>query len=100
MKFYSDVTKQLYGDSETCLAAETEYQKQLDTQKAAAQELSKNKKARADAVVAAYKEVQDSEKKYLDLRNDFVKDYGYFHMTYKDSNALPFDGLFDMLRLF
>ena len=31
--------------------------------------------------------------KYIELRNQFIEDYGYFHMTYRDSEDVPEVGL-------
>ena len=39
----------------------------------------------------AYKLIEDAEKEYLDKRNEFVKKYGSFHMTYKDTDAKSFN---------
>lgn len=100
MRIYSEITGQNYATVEACQAAEIDFNNKLALKKAEQNKLSLEKKTRADAVAAAYKTVKDAEKAYLKLRNEFVKDYGYFHMTYRDSDAIPNVDIFDMFRIF
>lgn len=75
--YYSDVTKKYYESEDALIAAETEV---IKAQKAA-EEKNKVRKERAQEVETAYKVVVDAQKKYLDLRNKFIKDYGSYHTT-------------------
>lgn len=75
--YYSDVTKKYYESEDALVAAETEV---IKAQKAA-EEKNKVRKERAQEVETAYKVVVDAQKKYLDLRNKFIKDYGSYHTT-------------------
>ena len=78
--YYSDVTKKYYDSEESLVAAENEVVK---AQKAA-EEKNKARKTRAQEVENAYKVAVDAQKKYLELRNQFIKDYGAYHTTIND----------------
>ena len=45
----------------------------------------------AEEVNAAYKAIKEAEKHYCELRDQFVKDYGSFHMTFTDTGSFFFD---------
>ena len=48
-----------------------------------------------------HKAAQEAEKTYLELRNAFIKDYGYYHCTYSTIEEAPsFDELFDFFKFF
>lgn len=93
MKFYSEKTKKLYSTS-----AELEKdEKALSEKEAEKNKLSETKKIRATEVEKAYKEVLEARKQaqelirkaddnYETLKNNFVKDFGCYHMTYSTSN--------------
>lgn len=49
------------------------------------------RKQRAEEVNAAYKAIKEAEKHYCELRDQFVKDYGSFHMTFTDTGSFFFD---------
>lgn len=98
MRFVSDITGEIYPTEEACLAAEktfVEEQKKVEAEKKA---LAEQKKARAAEVAKAYEAVKLAEKKYYELRNAFVKDYGYFHATYTNSTEKPFEGLLELME--
>ena len=75
--YYSDVTKKYYNNEKDLIAAENEV---IKAQKAA-EEKANARKARAQEVENAYKSAVEAQKKYLDLRNKFIKDYGSYHTT-------------------
>ena len=78
--YYSDVTKKYYESEDALIAAETEV---IKAQKAA-EEKNKVRKERAQEVENAYKNVVEAQKKYLELRNKVVKDYGSYHTTFNE----------------
>ena len=84
MKYYSEKLKKVYDTVEQLQAAETEYDK------AHAAEIAKQKerKARANEIDAARKELANAQNKYNDLINKFVKDYGSYHTTYNDNDKI------------
>ena len=83
MKYYSEKLKKVYDTVEQLQAAETEYDK------AHAAEIAKQKerKARAEEITAARKDLQNRQKKYNELVNQFIKDYGSYHATYTDEDS-------------
>lgn len=83
MKYYSEKLKKVYDTVEQLQAAEVEFDK------AHAAEIAKQKerKARAAEVSEARKEFANAQKKYNDLLNKFVKDYGSYHETYTDKDV-------------
>lgn len=82
MKYYSEKLKKVYDTVEDLQAAEVEYDK------AHAAEIAKQKerKARAEEITKARKELVDAQRKYNELLNKFVKDYGSYHETYTDQD--------------
>ena len=78
--YYSDITKKYYESEKDLVAAENEV---IKAQKAA-EEKNKARKTRAQEVENAYKVAVDAQKKYLELRNQFIKDYGAYHTTIND----------------
>ena len=87
--FYSKLLKKPYDSLEELKEAESAYLKANEEKL----QLTEQKKARAKEVEDAYLEyrkvVEDSynkiaeaEKKWVELRNKFAKDYNGYHMTY------------------
>ena len=75
MRYYSDTLKKLYETEEELKKAEQEFNEKH------ALELKKKEERASRA-----KEVEDAYKKYLELRAQFVKDYGSYHMTITDKD--------------
>ena len=87
MKFYSEVTKQLY-DSENQLKLAEEKIKKAEAEKLAAEKAKKEARAtRAKEVEKALKDANEAQAKAIQLLKDFTKDYGYFHMSYSTDDA-------------
>ena len=105
MKFYSEKTNKLYETVEAAEAAE----KESAEKEAEKTKLAETKKARATEVENAYKAVVEARKqardiikkaddKYNDLKNNFVKDFGAYHITYSardGKNSITVDDLID-----
>ena len=96
MKIYSEKTCKNYKTVDECLEAEKKFDEakaKKDKEKA---ELVEKRKVRAKEVEDAYSSVRDAEKHYVELRNQFVKDFGSYHMTFSscDCNNL-FDKFWD-----
>lgn len=99
MKIYSEITKKFYDDIEACEKAEKDFKTEEEKRIAKQNQLSEEKKARANEVNEAYKAVREAQKHYDKLKNDFIKDYGYFHMSYYEPNATsPFSIFEDLFR--
>lgn len=100
MKFYSEVTKGFYDSAKSCEEAEKEYNKALDEKKEKEKALKAKRKVRAKELEDAYKAIKEAEKKYSKLRNQFIKDYGSYHMTFTDSDSDMDAFLFDPFQFF
>jgi len=88
MKYYSEITKNYYNTEKECVEAEQKIQQQRKEQEAKAKKLVEEKKGRANEVQEAYKALREAQKKYNELKNAFIKDYGYFHMSYYEPDTL------------
>ena len=93
MKFYSELTKNFYESEDACKQAESKFNKELAEKEAKEKALKAERKQRAEEVNAAYTAIKEAEKHYCELRDQFVKDYGSFHMTFTDTGSLFFDPL-------
>lgn len=86
MKFYSEVTKQLYNTEKELIEAETKI-KNAEAEKLAAEKAKRDIRAsRAKEVEKALKEANEAQTKAIKLVNDFTKDYGFFHMSFPNKN--------------
>ena len=82
MKYFSEKLNKVFDTAKECKEAEVAFDKE---------EAEKVEKREARAARA--KEVEDAYKKYQELLQKFIKDYGSFHMTINDGTSI-FD-LFD-----
>ena len=71
--FYSEDLKRYFDTEEECLKAEEEYKEKH------ALEIKKKEERIAEA-----KAVEEAYKKYLELRSEFIKKHGSYHMTLSD----------------
>ena len=78
MKFYSELTTELYDSIEELDAAECEHKRQVA-------ELENAKRAQEERKA----EVDEAIKRASDLIQDYIRDYGYFsHNGYTVNNSL------------
>lgn len=84
MRYYGELTKKLYDSVEACEKAETEFKKQIDEAEAKKKKLAETKAARAKEITEAYQEIRKAQKVYEDLRNQYIRDYGAFHFSFRD----------------
>ena len=95
MKYYSENLKKLFDTEKDLKEAEAKYEVALKCKA----DLKTEKKKRAEEVENAYKETLEIKKEYakkldeaeaefIKLKNNFVKDYGSFHMTYSSSDDI------------
>jgi hypothetical protein len=96
MKYFSEKTKKLYDSEEKLREEETAFDAKQAKIVAEKKALAEARKERAAQIEAAYKEWQDKEaeayeskKNFLEMRNAFIKDYGSFHMTVRNTEAVP-----------
>ncbi len=81
MKIYSELTGKEYKTVEECQKAEEEIAIQLAEKQAKEDQLKKERKERAAEVDAAYKN-------YMKHLNEFMKDYGSYHVSYRSDDGL------------
>ena len=118
MKYFSDMTNKVYESVEELEKAEKELTEKLENEakakaeaeakreqalaeaKAKKEALAKERGDRAKEVEDAIKElnnlrkdcakqIEEKQKQVNDLVDNFVKDYNYFHMSYKSSDDMP-----------
>lgn len=94
MKYYSEKLKKVYDTVEDLQTAETAY----DKERAAEDAKQKERKARAEEINKARKELINAQKNYNDLIAKFVKDYGSYHATYTDNDLNSVENV--ILKLF
>lgn len=93
--FYSHELKQVFDTVEDLKNAEAKHHEEVD----AKAKLLEKKKSRAkeveDAYLAyvktkedAYTKIAEAEKKWIELRDKFAKDYNGYHMTYTNNNGV------------
>ena len=93
MKYYSDKTKKLYETVEDLTKAEKAY----DEVHAAELKKAEEKRRRAEEIKAARKVLIDAQNAYSKLMNQFIKDYGSYHETYRDED---WNGLKEIINLY
>lgn len=112
MKYYSETTKKLYDSAEALQAAEEKEQKRVAEIEAARkkeqeqkEKLASERKVRAKEVNDAFEEYMKTSnelyKKYVELKENFIKDYHEYHMTFTGSDlSLPsfFDAFNDFFH--
>ena len=96
MKYFSEKTKKFYDDVKACEDAEAAFDAEQARIAEEKKKLAEARKERAKEIEDAYKEMQalikaarEGEKRYIELRNKFVKDYGSFHMTVSNTESVP-----------
>ena len=95
MKYYSELTKKVYDSPEEVNAAEAEIKAEEERKL----QLKEKRTERAKEIEDAYKVLVDAQKRYNELVNQFVKDYGSFHMTYNGEKPIV-DLWENLFRLF
>lgn len=91
MTIMSEKTGKEYGSVEACLADEKLYDERLAAEEAKKKAAMNERKARAEEVENAYKDILKAEKAYKEKLDEFIKDYGSFHMTVHSGEDNPFD---------
>lgn len=84
MKYYSEITKDVYETVEALEEAETKKKEEL----AILEQEKAEKKRRAEEVSAAFAEVKEAQAKASKLLDAFCKDYGAYHTTVKNPEEI------------
>ena len=91
MKFYSEKLDKMFDNEKDLIKAEDAHDVAVAAEKAKQEKLSAERKDRAHNIEEAYKKVEDARKEYNKLVEEFVRDYGSFHMTYKGNDGSMFN---------
>jgi len=97
MKYVSEITKKAYNTEQECLDAEKAFKEAEAKALAEKEKKTAERSARAKEVEEAYKASIEANKRYNELVNQFIQDYGSFHMTYSNTSDLlnnVFDSVF------
>ena len=92
--YYSKLLNKPFDTVEELKAAEDEYNKAHEVELRKTEE----RKAKAKAIEAAYKHsmdvrrtaqqaIREADEEYYKLRNEFVKEYGSYHVSYSNTNG-------------
>ena len=93
MKYYSETLDKIFDTEESLVEAEVESKKQLE-----AQRVEKEKRATAAKEVEdLFNKANDAYKLANEKLEEFVKTYGSYHMTLRDSDLPRHASLFDFL---
>ena len=87
--YRSDILNKSFETKEEADKAEKEY----NEKNALILKKKEERTNRAKEVNSAYEKYMEDYKEYLKLRNEFIKDYGEWHMTYRDGDLKDFDDL-------
>lgn len=93
MKFYSEQLNKFYDTQEQCAQAENEYTQAVAEAEAKKKALADERANRAKTVEELYKKAIEAKQEYDKALQEFLKDYGSFHATFKCKD--PFFGIFD-----
>ena len=103
MKYYSEDLKKVFDSVDELEKAEKEASikkeeeaKALSLKKEEAKAVEDAYRNLVDTKKKAFKEIDEAEQVYINKRNEFVKKYGSFHMTYTDKDAQPLSRLEDI----
>lgn len=99
MKYYSELTKQLYDNEESCKKAEVALQEKEKIEKAKKEAEAANRRRAAETVEAARKAYIDAQKTYRKALGDFCDKYGAFHTSLTSKDYNDFKSIFDIFDL-
>ncbi len=99
MKYFSDVTNKVYETVEQLNEAENKVIAERKQKELVAKKKKEEREVRAKEVDAAIKAAVAAQKEATTKLNAFCKDYGVFHTSVENANALlgnvnPFDNFF------
>lgn len=98
MKYYSESLDKFFDKQEDCEKAEVELEEKRKAEEQKQLTLKNEREARSKEVVEAFKKAREAESEAQKLLNEFVKDYGSFHISYNGKSSVP--SMFDILNDF
>lgn len=91
MKYFSEKLNKLFETAEACAEAEEAHDKAIAEAEAKKKALTEARAERAKEIDRLYEEMIKAQKTHAKAVNDFVKDYGSYHKTYRSFEDWPFD---------
>ena len=95
MKYYSEQLNTLFDTKEECAAAEEKHARAVAEAEAKKKALAEERAGRAKVVDELYKAMVEAKKNYNDALQDFIRDYGSYHFTYRSSDPF-FSSIFNL----
>lgn len=93
MEYYVRSLNKFFDSADEAKKAEDEHLAKVKAEEEKKAKLAEARKTRADEVEAAFKAVAEAQEKASKLLNEFCKDYGAYHRSFKKGEKLP--SLFD-----
>lgn len=99
MKYFSEKLNKVFESENECVEAENKFELAKQEKEEKEKLLVQERKERAHKIEEQYKKIMDDHKEYYKLVDEFVKDYGSFHCTFKSGEPV-FSGMdfFDLLK--
>lgn len=99
MKYFSEKLNKVFESEQECVDAEQKFEIEEKEKAEKEKELAKTRKERAHEIEEQYKKIMDDRKEYQRMIDDFVRDYGGFHCTFKSNEPIFSDmDFFDLLK--
>ena len=99
MKYFSEKLNKVFESKEECVEAENKFELAKQEKEEKEKQLAETRKERAREIEEQYKKIMDDRKEYQRMIDDFVRDYGGFHCTFKSNEPIFSDmDFFDLLK--
>lgn len=99
MKYFSEKLNKVFESEQECVEAENKFELAKQEKEEKEKRLTQERKERAHEIEEQYKKIMDDRKEYRKLVDDFIRDYGSFHCTFKSNEPVFSDmDLFDLLK--
>lgn len=99
MKYFSEKLNKVFESEKECVEAENKFELAKQEKEEKEKRLTQERKERAREIEEQYKKIMDDRKEYRRLVDDFIRDYGSFHCTFKSSEPVFSDmDFFDLLK--
>lgn len=99
MKYFSEKLNKVFESEQECVEAENKLEIEEKAKAEKEKQLAETRKERAHEIEEQYKKIMDDRKEYQRMIDDFVRDYGGFHCTFKSNEPIFSDmDLFDLLK--
>ena len=86
MKYYSEITKQVYDSEAACYAAERKEKAKTDARKKEAEKVEAARKNFANVRLECEKKIADARNEYETVLAEFCKKYGAYHTSIDFTN--------------